>query len=25
VVRITWRRLVDEPHTVVALLARLLP
>jgi very-short-patch-repair endonuclease len=25
VVRITWRQLVDEPHVVVALLARLLP
>jgi very-short-patch-repair endonuclease len=25
VIRITWRQLVDEPHTVVALLARLLP
>jgi very-short-patch-repair endonuclease len=25
VVRITWRRLVYEPHEVVALLARLLP
>ena len=25
VVRITWRQIVDEPHTVVALLARLLP
>lgn len=25
VVRITWRQLVDEPHAVVALLARLLP
>jgi very-short-patch-repair endonuclease len=25
VVRITWRRLVDEPHVIVALLARLLP
>jgi very-short-patch-repair endonuclease len=25
VIRITWRQLVDEPHVVVALLARLLP
>jgi very-short-patch-repair endonuclease len=25
VVRITWRQLADEPHAVVALLARLLP
>lgn len=25
VVRITWRQIVDEPHAVVALLARLLP
>jgi very-short-patch-repair endonuclease len=25
VIRITWRQLVDEPHAVVALLARLLP
>jgi very-short-patch-repair endonuclease len=25
VVRITWRQMVDEPHAVVALLARLLP
>jgi very-short-patch-repair endonuclease len=25
VVRITWRQIVDEPHPVVALLARLLP
>jgi very-short-patch-repair endonuclease len=25
VIRITWRQIVDEPHAVVALLARLLP
>jgi very-short-patch-repair endonuclease len=25
VLRVTWRRLVHEPHAVVALLARLLP
>jgi very-short-patch-repair endonuclease len=25
VVRVTWRQLTDEPHAVVALLARLLP
>ena len=25
VVRVTWRQIADEPHVVVALLARLLP